>query len=98
MQGGSYVEEVCKGVPSPQPCLLVREEDWFLVIERKIIFKIVKPEKAVSVLFASFFVLNTHYPDGCDNFYSILEHFFFNKAINRRKPRIFSVITQLSNV
>ena len=97
MQGGaSDIEEISKGVPSTQPCLLVQGQHWYLVFEKQILFQIQEIEKAVAVLFATFFVLNTHYPAGCDNFYTLLELFFLNKALKTRKATINSVITLLN--
>ena len=47
------------------------------------------------VLFASFFVFSVHYPEGCCNFYSLLEVLFLNKKIPPRKPRLSALVIQL---
>ena len=96
MQGGaSDIEEISNGVPSTQPCLIVQGQHWYLVFKKNL-FQIGEIKKAVAVLFATFFALNTHYPTGCDNFYTILELFFLNKALTTRKATINSVITLLN--
>ena len=99
MQIGFDVTETVSGVPTPQPCLLLRHisgvpKDCFLVLEKKALCK-VEVHKAIFVLFASFFLFNIHYPNGCSNFYTLLECLFLNQLLTGRKPSVSSVLSQL---
>ena len=94
------MKAAARDVPSPQPCIIVRGSDGkikdaFLVIERAPLFTKVPVQDILLVLFASFFVFNVHYPEGCCNFYSLLEVLFLNKKIPPRKPRLSALVTQL---
>ena len=97
MQDTADVKAVARGVPSPQPCIIVRESDGeikdaFLVIEHAPLINKVKVQDILLVLFASFFVFNVHYPEGCCNFFSLLEVFFLDKKIPPRKPRLSALV------
>ena len=99
MQIGFNVTETSSGVPTPQPCLLLQHisgvpKDCFLVLEKKVLCK-VEVHKEIFVLFASFFVLNIYYSNGCSNLYTLLECFFLNQPLTGRKPRVSSVLSQL---
>ena len=81
-------------------CIIVRENDGmvkdvYLVIERAPLINKVPIKDMLLVLFASFFVFDVHYPEGCCNFYSLLEVLFLDKKIPPRKPRLSALVSQL---
>ena len=45
--------------------------------------------------FCIIFVFNVHYPEGCCNFFSLLEVFFLDKKIPPRKHRLSASVIQL---
>lgn len=84
-------------MPSPQPCLIVkndkgRAKDCYLVIEKTVIAK-VEAADAVVILFASFFVFNVHYPHGCTNLYTVMEAV---KAATGRRPIVSAFLDRLA--
>ena len=94
------MKDTARNVPSPQPCIIVRASDGkvkdsFLVIERTPLINKVLAKDILLVLLSSFFAFNVHYPEGCCNFYSLLEVLFLNKKIPPRKPRLSALVSQL---
>lgn len=65
------------------------------MIEKKILTK-VKVEQSLLILFATFYIFNVHYPNGCDNFYFLLEIVFLKKKLVGRKPRLAAIVAELS--
>ena len=86
----SNVTEQAENTFSPQPSIIMRKagegevKDMFLVIQRKPFPTKLEPKKVMAALFASFTVFNVHYPDGCTNFFSLVEVLFLNKKIPPR--------------
>lgn len=70
-------------------------KDCYLAIEKQIICK-VEIRHAVFILFASFYVFNVNYPDGCSNVYLLLELLFFKKKVVGRKPRLAAILAELT--
>ena len=87
-------------VVTTQPCLLLRTEkgairDCHLIIEKEVVTKC-DVKHALFVLFSSFYVFNVNYPIGCCNFYLLFECIFLRKKIVGRKPRIITLLADLS--
>ena len=85
-------------VPTTQPCVIVRAfsdkvKDVFLLFEKKIMGKI-SVEQGMLALFASFYALNVHFPNGCSNFYLLLECLTFSRKVPGRKS---ALMAELSN-
>ena len=101
-QVGMNVEHVVAEISTPQPCLIVRQscgkvKDSFLVIERQIISKVQTIDAAI-VLFATFYVFNVHFPDGCANVFGALETMLLDRPVNGRKPRISAYLNRLNRI
>ena len=101
MQDTADVKAVARAVPSPQPCTVARASDGnvkdaFLVIERSpLIRKVPDTKSCLLVLFSSYYAFNVHYPDGCCNFFTLLEVLFLDRKVPPRKPRLSALVSQL---
>ena len=95
------MKAVARAVPSPQPCIVARASDGnvkdaFLVIERSPLIKKISVLKSCSLVqFSSYYAFNVHYPDGCCNFFTLLEVLFLNRKVPPRKPRLSALASQL---
>ena len=88
MQEGDSVKDAVEGVPTAQPCIVVRGtlnaiKDTVLVLERKAVTTF-PPNDTPLVLLGAFYAYNMHYTEGCKNFYSFLEVVFL-KCKNSQK-------------
>ena len=77
--------EMCTG----QPCVVVREsleevKDPFLVVEKKIVCK-GPPIEVPLALLATFYTFNMRYPQGCTNFYTFLNVYFWARKFRTKK-------------
>ena len=69
-------------------------EEGLLMLEKNILFEL-PIQETPNILFASFYVFNTHNTDRCTNLFSFFEFYFFEKKEHCKKTRVASIISQI---
>ena len=77
-------------MPSNQGCVLCtgtfeKIQDCYLVLEKKILFRIPKKTEVVILLFCVYFVFNISYPVGTSSFYQFLEFLFIKSKLPKKQ-------------
>jgi len=96
------ISAVARDVEQAQPVIVIRGThilplEGYLVTEKVLMSKVPSLADVPLILFATYFVFNMEYCNGCSNFYSFLEVAFLD-APTPKKTKIRHFINMLDNI
>ena len=103
LQKTANMKKAAEEVPTSQPRVVVTVgeqsdmKDAFLVIEKKTICGIPDTDLLLALL-AAFYTFNMHYPEGCNNIYSLFEAALLGKKHPVQKTCLAADLATLSNL
>ena len=101
MQEGDSIKDAVQGVPTAQPCIVVRGtldvlKEVILVVEKKTVTTF-QPKELPLILLGAFYAYNMHYTEGCKNLYSFFEVVFLDRSKPTKKTRLSAIVAKLSS-
>lgn len=97
-----YQLAVAREVDQAQPVIVIKgthimPQEGYLVTEKVVMSKVPSLADVPLILFATYFVFNMEYCNGCSNFYSFLEVTFLDAPVPK-KTKIRRFINMLDNI